>query len=402
MMPKEIIRTMMYFVAVCISVWSCIYGFSLSKDLEEDELKQLKLWADAVDEIKNADLDQQVSLIAYKRLQENTRIPIILFYAEGEYEYRNIEIDTSEMPLEDFLREECKKMNNNSSSPIKIQRDRGNWDLLYYGESINLEKIKKYPVWQFIVTIFIIIFTFIGLRASNKADQNKVMVGMSKETAHQLGTPISSLLAWIEMLKLEKYNPEVTDEVEKDVKRLEKIAERFSRIGNKPELTETDICPVLNSVLTYLHSRTSQFIEYDIHIPEKSIILPLNTSLFEWVIENICKNAIDAMQGKGKLSIRLSEDKEYVKIDIKDTGKGFTKKYYKRIFKPGFTTKKHGWGLGLSLAQRIINDYHKGSVFVKDSEPGKGTTFRILLPKKKKISKKSKIFGTFSKIFRIT
>jgi len=229
----------------------------------------------------------------------------------------------------------------------------------------------------------IIALTIVGIRISNKADQSIMMVGMSKETAHQLGTPITSLLAWVEILKMENYNPEITCEVEKDVTRLVQITDRFSRIGNKPELKPENLGPVLSKSIEYLKSRTSSNVNYTVDIPENSnIIVPMCIPLIEWVVENIVKNAIDAMQGKGSINLRLFDSGKNAVIEISDTGKGIPKRNFKTVFKPGYTTKKHGWGLGLSLAQRIVNDYHKGKISVKSSEPGKGTTFKITLPKK--------------------
>jgi signal transduction histidine kinase len=231
-----------------------------------------------------------------------------------------------------------------------------------------------------IVLIFVVIAIF-ALLSSKRAEQNKVWVGLSKETAHQLGTPISSLMAWTEMLKEAYPDDELLPEMDKDVKRLERIAERFSKIGSVPEPVESSMNEVLQHVIEYMNRRTSQKVQIISKMPEENVIVKMNASLFEWVIENLCKNAVDAMEGKGTITLSLWRDDEDVVIEVQDTGKGIKKKDIKNVFTPGFTTKKRGWGLGLSLAKRIVEEYHKGHIFVKSSEIGKGTTFRIEMPK---------------------
>lgn len=381
MKQKEFIKTLLYILTALASVATWIYSNNLTNKLAIQERKNIELWRDAIEEVESTDLDGEVSQIAYKIIKENTTIPAILFLTEGRVQYANIDPDTAKYKsVEDYLQKKSKAMHE-IRQPMIFERDRTHNDILYYDDSSILKQIEIYPIIQLVVTIMIILITFFGIRASNKADQNRMMVGMSKETAHQLGTPISSLLAWVEILKADENYAELTQEVEKDVNRLVKITDRFSRIGNKPELETQDICPVLKNSIIYLQSRTSQNIVYTMDIPDKEIKVPINISLFEWVIENLSKNAIDAMQGKGKLNIKLYDDSNNAYIEVTDSGKGISKRYFKTIFKPGYTTKKHGWGLGLSLAQRIVNDYHKGKIYVKDSEQGKGTTFRIIFPK---------------------
>lgn len=378
MSGKELLRTVLYILIALASIATWIYSNHLTGKLAEKEIQYGKLWGDAVMETEYGDLDGEISLIAYRILETND-MPVILMNDKTFLSYRNFEIDSSKMTKEEFLNKKTKEMHSRHE-PIALEYRPGQYDILYYDDSDTLKQLKIYPVIQLIVTVMIVLLSFVAVRYSTKADQNKILVGMSKETAHQLGTPISSLLAWIEILKMDNYNSELTAEVEKDVKRLEKITERFSHIGNKPELDRENICPILKNSVNYLESRTSQNINYSMEIPQNEIIVLLNVSLFEWVIENICKNAVDAMQGKGSLNIKLFEEDKKVCIEITDTGKGLLKRNFKTIFRPGFTTKKHGWGLGLSLAQRIITDYHKGKIFVKWSEIGKGTTFRIELP----------------------
>ncbi|MBQ9213875.1 MAG: HAMP domain-containing histidine kinase [Bacteroidales bacterium] len=382
MSRKEIIRILLYSLTAIASIATWIYSTHLTKELEEKETLYSSLWSDAVREFENVDLDGNVSLLAYKIIDNNS-IPVILMNDNTNtlLSYRNIDIDSSKISsVEEYLIEKSKEMHS-KHEPIMVEYKQGIYDILYYDDSKTLKQLKVYPFIQLVVSLLIIVLLIVAIRNSTKADQNKILVGMSKETAHQLGTPISSLLAWIEILKADNQNPELTLEVEKDIKRLETITERFSRIGNKPELKYENICSVLRNSVNYLKSRTSKNINYIMEIPDQEIIALLNVSLFEWVIENICKNAIDSMQGKGTLTISLTDSQNSINIEISDTGKGILKRNFKKIFQPGFSTKKHGWGLGLSLAQRIINDYHKGKVFVKSSQINKGTTFKIFLPK---------------------
>ena len=251
--------------------------------------------------------------------------------------------------------------------------------IVCYDESLLLKRLSQYPYWQLgIVMIFVVVAIF-ALLSSKKAEQNKVWVGLSKETAHQLGTPISSLMAWVEILKENHPDDELIPELDKDVKRLERIAERFSKIGSLPEPKEGSMNDVLNHVVDYMRRRTSNKVEMICHVPEQDVIVKMNSSLFEWVVENLCKNAVDAMEGSGKIDLSLREEGNKVVLEVKDTGKGIRKKDIKNVFTPGFTTKQRGWGLGLSLAKRIVEEYHHGRIFVKSSELGKGTTFRVEL-----------------------
>ena len=379
MNTREIIKTSVFVLAILVSIVSWLYTNSLVNKLKEREQHNISLWAEAINEIENVDFDGTVSLIVYRIIQENTTIPVIMMTSDNRMHAQNLAVEN---PDEDFLQNEMERMRENRP-PLIIESSPGNHDILYYEDSTILKQLESYPMIQLIVALIFIFVAIVAIRLSNKSDQSLMMVGMSKETAHQLGTPISSLLAWIEILKLQDTQPEIIDEVEKDVNRLVKITDRFSKIGNKPELKIENVGEALSNAVNYLRSRSSKNVEYVVEIPEgKVITAPLNISLFEWVIENLCKNAIDAMQGNGTLTIKLFDTEKHAKIEITDTGKGMSKRYFKRIFRPGFTTKKHGWGLGLSLAQRIVNSYHKGKIYVRDSEVGKGTTFRLKFPKK--------------------
>jgi signal transduction histidine kinase len=244
-----------------------------------------------------------------------------------------------------------------------------------------LKRLSAWPYVQLgIVLIFVVVAIF-ALLSSKRAEQNKVWVGLSKETAHQLGTPVSSLMAWVEMLKEQYPDDDLLPEMDKDVKRLQLIADRFSKIGSLPEPVDASMNEVLEHVIDYMDRRTSNHVQMTRHLPDHEVIVKMNASLFEWVVENLCKNAVDAMEGKGSITLTLMDEEHRVVIEVQDTGKGIKKKDIANVFTPGFTTKKRGWGLGLSLAKRIVEEYHKGRIFVKQSEIGKGTTFRIEMPK---------------------
>jgi signal transduction histidine kinase len=266
--------------------------------------------------------------------------------------------------------------------PIEIDLGNNQKNYIFYYNSFLLTQLKYYPFIQFAIVGLFLLIAYILFSTSRKAEQNQVWVGMAKETAHQLGTPLSSLIAWMELLQNKNIDPMLLDEMKKDVKRLETITERFSKIGSVPSLENVQLSAVLDNVINYLQARVSNKVKITLDTGNaKEINVPLNVSLFEWVIENLCKNAVDAMDGEGFIHIQLTDLTQYVYIDVSDTGKGIPKSKFKTVFQPGYTTKQRGWGLGLSLVKRIIEDYHKGKIFVKRSEAGKGTTFRIVLNK---------------------
>jgi len=287
-------------------------------------------------------------------------------------EFRNIE---DSLGVADYAR----RMRQ-AGDTISIDLGEGDYLLVCYDESTLLKRLTQYPYWQLgIVMIFALVAIF-ALLSSKRAEQNKVWVGLSKETAHQLGTPISSLMAWTEMLKESHPDDELIPEMEHDVRRLERIAERFSKIGSMPEPVDASMQEVLDHVIAYMDKRTSHKVSIKGHYPSHDVIVKMNASLFEWVIENLCKNAVDAMEGRqGKIDLWLLEEDDIVAVEVVDTGKGIRKKNVKNVFRPGFTTKERGWGLGLSLAKRIVEEYHHGRIYVKQTEVGRGTTFRIEL-----------------------
>jgi len=377
--------------AIIIGVASLLYTNWLTEKMAREERKKVELWAEAtkrfaepVIESTNEAAVQRLNTSYLTLLQEiaeqNTTIPIIIVDENGDFN-TDANINYSESRREQVLKNELEKMKG-YSEPIPIVLSDENTLYLYYRESNILRNLRYYPVVQLFVIIIFIIVAYFAFDATQRAEQNQVWVGMSKETAHQLGTPISSLMAWIELLKMQDVDPTLVKEFENDTKRLEKITGRFSKIGSKPELLTTNLVEVLLSTVSYLKTRSSEKVKFEMNFSEGDRVeAPLNAALFSWVVENLCKNAIDAMDNNGKITFELQEKDENVLIDITDTGKGVPKSQQKTIFQPGFSTKKRGWGLGLSLAKRIIENYHRGKIFIKWSESGKGTTFRIVLNK---------------------
>ena len=358
--------------AVLIAAASLFVSHQLVSDLKAEERTKMDLWAKAMNFVQEADGDTDLSL-ALAFIEGNTSIPVIVTDAQGSVlEYRNID-DT--LGVDGYARQM-----RQAGDTISIDLGGGDHLLVCYDESTLLKRLTQYPYWQLgIVMIFVVVAIF-ALLSSKRAEQNKVWVGLSKETAHQLGTPISSLLAWTEMLRENHPDDELIPEMEQDVRRLERIAERFSKIGSLPEPVDTSMQEVLDHVIAYMDKRTSRKVTIKGHYPSHEVVVKMNASLFEWVIENLCKNAVDAMEGQaGRIDLWLLEEDDIVAVEVVDTGKGIRKKNVKNVFRPGFTTKARGWGLGLSLAKRIVGEYHHGRIYVKQSEVGRGTTFRIEL-----------------------
>lgn len=366
-------------IALLIVGLSMYYTHLLTKEMAQEERQRISLWAEATHRLVT-DTDESDLAFLMKVIEGNTNIPALVVDETGNVTvHRNIEVP--EENSEEFLRKMAKKFQR-ENQPIEITIDENVKHHLYYGNSTMLNKLEYYPYiqWGIILAFFAIIFFVFA--SAKRSEQNRVWVGLSKETAHQLGTPISSLLAWVEILKEEKVNPDLMTEMEKDVNRLRTIAERFSKIGSIPELSPISIDAILQNSLSYMRKRTSNKVQITYQTKsEEPIVVALNQPLFEWVIENLCKNAIDAMEGEGHINVDVFQEKEKVVIDVSDTGKGIPKSKFDAVFSPGFTTKKRGWGLGLSLVKRIIEEYHKGKIFVKHSEIDKGTTFRIILNK---------------------
>ena len=363
------IKIILVVAAVLIAVASLLISHFLVRDLSNEEHHRMEVWAQALHALNAADETTDLSLVV-SVMEGNNTIPVIVMNDEGEItDYRNIE-DTTR--IESYARRMIR-----SGDTIHVDGQ-----IVCYDESIMLKRLSAWPYIQLgIVLVFVVVAIF-ALLSSKRAEQNKVWVGLSKETAHQLGTPVSSLMAWVEMLKEQYPEDDLLPEMDKDVKRLQLIAERFSKIGSLPEPVESSMNEVLEHVVDYMDRRTSNQVQMVKNFPNHDVIVKMNASLFEWVVENLCKNAVDAMEGKGTIMLTLTDDEQSVTIDVQDTGKGIRKKDLNNVFTPGFTTKKRGWGLGLSLAKRIVEEYHKGRIFVKQSEIGKGTTFRIEMQKK--------------------
>ena len=378
------VKIVLVIAAIVIAVASLLVSHFLVKDLQREERNKMETWAEALNVLNNADENTDLTLVL-NVIQGNNTIPVIVMDSAGQVsDYRNIEMDAkSTMDSDAYVSRYGKRMYD-SGNYIKIHLgdsvSTNDYQLVCYDESTLLKRLSQYPYWQLGIVMIFVVVAIIALLASKRAEQNKVWVGLSKETAHQLGTPISSLMAWVEILKENYPQDELIPEMDKDVKRLELIAERFSKIGSLPEPVDASMNEVLAHVVDYMDRRTSKKVEIVRHLPEQEVIVKMNAQLFEWVIENLCKNAVDAMEGKGRIDLTLQEEGGRVVIEVSDNGKGIRKKDIKNVFTPGFTTKKRGWGLGLSLARRIVEEYHKGKIFVKSSEVGKGTTFRIEMP----------------------
>jgi len=362
------VKILLVVAAVIIAVVSLLVSHYLVRDLQREERAKMETWAEALQALNNADETTDLTLVL-NVIQSNNTIPVIVVNGEGGIDdYRNIS-DT--LRIGDYARRMMQ-----AGDTIRI-----GGQLVCYDESTMLKRLTQWPYVQLgIVMIFVVVAIF-ALLSSKKAEQNKVWVGLSKETAHQLGTPISSLMAWVEILKEQYPDDDLIPEMSQDVRRLERIAERFSKIGSLPEPVDSSMNEVLGHVVEYMDRRTSKKVEMVCRLPDHEVRVKMNASLFEWVIENLCKNAVDAMEGSGRIVLTLTDEPGRVVIDVEDTGKGIRKKDLKSVFTPGFTTKKRGWGLGLSLARRIVEEYHKGRIYVKQSELGRGTTFRIELKK---------------------
>ena len=378
------VKIFLVVAAILIAVASLLVSRSLTRDLSEQEKSKMQVWAEAMKSLSAADENTDLSLVL-KVLDENHTIPVVVLDNEGIVtEFRNIEIKARNAKDSLIYVTSQGQQMKASGQVIRIALSKNHKDYIdvCYDESLMLKRIAIYPYVQLGVVMLFVIVAIFALLTSKRAEQNKVWVGLSKETAHQLGTPISSLMAWTTILRETYPEDELLPEMDKDVKRLQLIADRFSKIGSIPEPVPSSLNDVLRHVVDYMDRRTSKKIEMRTELPADDIIINLNASLFEWVIENLCKNAVDAMGGKlGGITLRLEETDKRAIVEVSDTGKGIKKKDIRNVFRPGFTTKDRGWGLGLSLAKRIVEEYHHGKIYVKNSEVGKGTTFRIELRK---------------------
>ncbi|MFN2261292.1 MAG: sensor histidine kinase [Psychroflexus sp.] len=346
--------------------------------IKEDEREKMRLWSAAQESVNTADDEQDLNLELFI-IHSNENIPMFILDEDENFKQvnnlpKNVENDS--VKIRQFF-ESIK----NENKPFVIDLEEAGQQYLYYGNSSVLTKIKYYPIILLLVIFLLVGLIYVYYVTSKKSEQNKLWAGMAKETAHQIGTPLSSLVGWLEILKSENVDPDYIKEIEKDIDRLQTITERFSKVGSKLVLEPTDLNETIQTSYDYLKSRSSKLIDFSIIMPEKTIFCNLNPILLSWTIENLTKNAIDAMRGKGELKLEVCEEKTWVKILISDTGKGIPNSKFKKIFEPGYSTKKRGWGLGLSLSKRIVENYHFGKIKVLKSEIDKGSVFEIKLPK---------------------
>lgn len=379
------IKYVLVLFAIVIAIGSLLTSHYLISDLKQEETTRMEVWAEAMRSLNLADENTDLNLVL-KVINGNHTIPVIVVDHEGHaLSWRNIErrfaVGEDSLSYYSVLAREYREKGHVIRIDVPQEYDENGYISICYDESLMLRRLAIYPYLQLGVVVLFVLIAIFALFSAMRAEQNKVWVGLSKETAHQLGTPISSLTAWLEVMK-ETYSDDVLlPEMEKDVKRLERIAERFSKIGSIPEPKPEDVIEVLERVVNYMDKRTSNKVVMRTHFPNEPLIANMIASLFEWVAENLCKNAVDAMGGAGTIDIDVYEDSQFVYVEVKDSGKGIPKSNFNSVFKPGFTTKERGWGLGLSLARRIVEEYHHGKIYVKDSVIGVGTTFRIELPK---------------------
>lgn len=361
-------------LAIVVALLSLLLSNRLVKELADEERSKMEVWAMATESMV-MDEDVDMSLVL-RILEANTTIPMILYdKSSGSMVPRNIKLP--EARGETYLKEKMDEFGR-KRDPIVLHEMN---QLLYYDDSHTLKMLQFYPYLQLLVIALFIGLAFFALNRSQRAERDGVWVGLSKETAHQLGTPISSLMAWMEYMKLKEVDEQMLVEIDKDISRLQMIAERFSKIGSTTGLVPVDLREAVKHSLVYLEKRVSREVAFYTRFPEHPVQVDLNEPLFGWVVENLVKNGIDAMQGQGSITFDISEKGKSVFLDVSDTGKGLPKSKFKTIFSPGYTTKERGWGLGLTLVKRIVEENHKGEIFVRGSEAGKGTTFRILLKK---------------------
>ncbi len=379
---KNLWKLSLLLFAIMIGMGSLIFTNNLVTRLKAQERKNVELWAEAVKLFNLTDPNVNVDYIISSIIENNNTVPVILTdESDSIIAVRNF--DETKIKDPGYLKKQLKKIKE-KNKPIEINLDKGHYNFIYYKDSTILTMLIYYPYIQLGIILLFILVSYLAFSSSRKAEQNQVWVGMSKETAHQLGTPTSSLAGWIEILQQKYPDISITKELALDVQRLEKVTERFSRIGSKPALHNENIVQTISRTIEYLKLRSSSKVKFITDFTSNQVVsVPVNSALFEWVIENVAKNAIDAMEGSGVITIKVTDTGKNAIIDISDTGKGIPKSAFKKIFTPGFTTKQRGWGLGLSLAKRIVEEYHNGKIFVRHSEVGKGSSLRIVLNKDK-------------------
>ena len=371
------VKILLVLTAIVIAVASLVVSHLLVHDLVVEERSNVGVWAEAMRSLNEADENADMSLVL-KVIDSNRNIPVVVLDDAGHVQWvRNLgrHWETPEDSVRYVARRAQRMKQSGNVIPVE------SWQVCF-DESLMLQRLTYYPYVQLGVVLIFVVVAIFALLSSKRAEQNKVWVGLSKETAHQLGTPISSLMAWVEVLRETYPQDELIPEMDKDVRRLQRIAERFSKIGSLPEPKPENLNDVVDNVVQYISRRTSNKVRLDVDLPDHPLIVSMSAPLFEWVVENLCKNAIDAMEGRGTITLTARNEADCFSVEVRDTGKGIPRQKFKDVFLPGFTTKSRGWGLGLSLAKRIVEKYHHGRIFVKSSELGRGTTFRIELPKR--------------------
>lgn len=379
------IRVSLVLLAIVLVVPSLLFFDRMANQIAEEEGDKIALWAKATERVILAGPNEDITF-PMEILEDNTTIPVFMVDADGMYLYsRNVDVPKrvlakGEEATQAYMQKQVDKLRE-ERTPIEVRVSHSLKQYIYYDDSRLLKMLTYYPYVNVALFFALFLVALVSIVTAQKAEKDRVWAGLSKETAHQLGTPISSLNAWLEILRSSGQDETMVAEMEKDMKRLSVIAERFSKVGSVPDIQTVDLVALVRETMTYMQARTSQRITMHFSAPE-CLMVPVSPVLFSWVIENLMRNAVDAMSGEGELTLTLSEDKHDVLLDVRDTGKGIARKDRRRVFVPGYTTKKRGWGMGLSLCQRIVKDFHKGKIFVLQSEPGVGTTFRIQLRKK--------------------
>lgn len=379
------VQTVLAVVAVVGVISSLLFTNRLAEQLEQEEHRNMEIWADATRRFITASDDEDIDFYT-SIIERNTTIPVYMVDAEGHYlTSRNVR--EPKKNLGEFYAQRIAHLQE-TQTPIEVKISGATTQYIYYEDSLLLRQLHYFPYIQLMIIVLFVALVIVLLITSARNEQNRVWVGLSKETAHQLGTPISSLNGWSELLQAKYPEDTLLPEMDKDIERLQDVAERFSKVGSQPCLKPTDLLAVTAKTMQYMQRRTSGKVAYELRYnhcpvgePLPSVMVPLSATLFEWVLENLCKNAVDAMESRGRITIDLEDHSDRVLIDLTDTGKGIDRRYFRSVFKPGYTTKTRGWGLGLSLAKRIVEQYHKGKIFVKQSVVGSGTTFRIVLKK---------------------
>src|SRR5580658_9672973 len=374
-------RSLLAIIAIGIVTGTVFYSNYLSKKIAADEKRNMATWIEAQRTIMRA-TDQTSLILASKISSENTDIPIIETNEKDSIiTYINLDSLKAETD-KSFLADKLRKFKS-ENQPFEVEFSHVPYtaNRYYYGHTLLLDEVRYYPLAQLFIVALFIFFTFYSITIRNRATQNQLWAGMAKETAHQLGTPVSSLEGWVEMLKESNVDPRTVQEIQKDVNRLKLVSDRFGKIGSTPVLEERDLIAQIRSMMEYIRKRATGKVQFTLQPDEGEIPARISSPLFDWVIENLLKNALDAMEGKGSITINIQNLEKEILVDVSDTGKGISARNLQQVFKPGFTTKKRGWGLGLSLSKRIIEQYHKGALFVRQSDLGKGTTFRIVLKK---------------------